>query len=179
MHGANRLGGNSLLDLIVFGRAAGIHTEQAIREGLSLPQATPSAVEEASGRFYRWQKSQKGESVAHLRAEMQKIMQRDFGVFRKGEFMEQGFERTFTAPRTSSERGFERSKSCVQYRPIEAFELENLMSIAIATAFAAVHRTESRGAHFREDYPKRDDANWLKHLLYFEKGDAITSRASI
>jgi len=167
VHGANRLGGNSLLDLIVFGRSAGMHVEQSLNEGLSEPHVSDSDIENSMARLNRWDSTQKGESVAELRNEMQDSMQKHFGVFRTDEVMKEGLgqlnelqQRLANAALTDTSKVFNTAR-------IEALELDNLMLTAKATALSAHARTESRGAHSREDFPDRDDANWIKHTLYF------------
>jgi len=176
VHGANRLGGNSLLDLIVFGRAAGLHVEQRIKEGLAFANASSDDIETAQTRIERWNNNKSGESVSTVRKDLQKIMQNDFGVFRTEETMQQGLsalnelrERLRSAIISDHSQVFNTAR-------IEALELDNLMVTAYATALAATTRKESRGAHSREDFPDRDDKNWLKHSLYFPN-DEIKFRA--
>ncbi len=176
VHGANRLGGNSLLDLVVFGRAAGKAIEEMLAQGLEQPQASDSDLEQAMTRLNRLNESQKGESVATLRAELQDIMQNHFGVFRTGEFMAEGIdklqglgERIATVYLPDKSHTFNTAR-------IEALELQNLFEVAEATAIAANMRTESRGAHAREDFQERDDENWLCHSLYFPSKKSIGKR---
>ena len=108
---------------------------------------------------------------------MKAIMQKDFGVFRLGEYMEQGLEK-LKALRERLNHAFLPDKSKIfNTNKIEALEMDNLMAVAMATAVAAMYRTESRGAHSREDFPGRDDENWLKHTLYFMQGDKMKTRA--
>jgi len=171
VHGANRLGANSLLDLVVFGRAAGLHAKESIEQGLHFSEADSSEIEQALSRLYRWDGNNKGESVNDIRTALQKVMQDDFGVFRAAEHMKNGFmkldelrDRLKYAAITDKSKTFNTAR-------IEALELDNLMATALATANLANVRTESRGAHARYDFPKRDDKNWLKHTLYFEDGE--------
>jgi len=171
VHGANRLGGNSLLDLVVFGRAAGLHVAQELEAGdLDHQSYEADALNQALARYTRWDSTSKGESVAKLHQEMQEVMQNDFGVFREEASMEKGIKklqeinsRLQTAALTDTSRAFNTAR-------VEALELDNLMAVAIATAVCAKARKESRGAHSRIDYPDRDDTNWLKHVLYHTDG---------
>lgn len=178
VHGANRLGGNSLLDLVVFGRAAGLHVEE-LWQSNQLPDLHYVAEEDVLAsltRYQRWESSKDGESPALIRDEMQRVMQEDFGVFRTGEIMAGGLQRLHSL-RQRLEHAQLLDKSAVfNTERVTALELDNLMATAFATAQSALAREESRGAHSREDYPKRDDANWIKHTLYFASGDQIDYR---
>lgn len=178
IHGANRLGGNSLLDLVVFGRAAGIHIEKMWEskqvEDLSIVTEDDIAV--AMARFDRWQNSKDGENPAVIRDEMQRVMQSDFGVFRTGDILEKGLKRLEALrERLAKAKLLDKSK-VFNTELVTALELDNLMATAYATAKSAATRTESRGAHSREDYPKRDDAKWRKHTVYHMSGDEIDFR---
>jgi succinate dehydrogenase / fumarate reductase flavoprotein subunit len=167
VHGANRLGGNSLLDLVVFGRAAGIFIEDALNEGINYLDASESDVESAMKRITRWNESQEGETVPELKRELQSIMQNAFGVFRQEDNMQKGVQQ-LEALRERIANAYLPDKSNIfNTARVEALELDNLMEVAEATAIAALERKESRGAHSRYDYPDRDDVNWLKHSLYF------------
>ena len=167
VHGANRLGGNSLLDLVVFGRAAGLFIEDSLRSGIELRDASGDDVEEANTRLRNLEAAPVTEGVAALRKELQNIMQNHFGVFRKGDFMREGIERLDALrPRVESVGLADKSQAFNTAR-IEALELQNLFEVAEATAISAEQRTESRGAHARDDYQERDDDNWLCHSVYY------------
>ena len=176
VHGANRLGGNSLLDLVVFGRAAGKHIEELLQQGMQLRNAAREDIERAMSRLRRLDESSDGESTAALRAELQNIMQLHFGVFRTGEFMREGIDKlSALGPRI--ENSYLADKSGVfNTARIEALELENLFAVAEATAIAAEGRNESRGAHARDDFRNRDDENWLCHSLYFPTEKKVGKR---
>lgn len=176
VHGANRLGGNSLLDLVVFGRAAGLHLAEHLEE-MPLHDVSHDALEKGFARYQRWETNQSGESVATVRADLQRVMQEDFGVFRTAEVMQKGLRR-LDEIRHRAEKAVLSDKSKVfNTARVEALELDNLIVTAYASALSALTRQESRGAHSREDFPKRDDKHWLKHILYFADKDHIDFRA--
>jgi succinate dehydrogenase / fumarate reductase flavoprotein subunit len=177
VHGANRLGGNSLLDLVVFGRASGLFIEQSLREGIDLRDASQTDIEEAGARLEALNAREQGEQVAPLRHELQEIMQNHFGVFRTGEFMREGIakladlrERVENVVLADRSNAFNTSR-------IECLELQNLFETAEATAVVAEARDESRGAHAREDFTERDDARWLCHSLYHSEGKQVSKRS--
>ncbi|MBA4696597.1 MAG: succinate dehydrogenase flavoprotein subunit [Legionella sp.] len=178
VHGANRLGGNSLLDLVVFGRAAGLHVEDLwqTHQLPALNYVPDEQIDASLARYNRWEHSKTGEDLTQIRKDMQRVMQEDFGVFRKGDIMEAGLMR-LQALQARLQHAVLTDKSKVfNTERITALELDNLMATAYATAKSALARTESRGAHSREDYPKRDDANWIKHTVYLPEGDTIAYR---
>lgn len=176
VHGANRLGGNSLLDLVVFGRATGLHIENVMKQGVSHRDASESDVEASMARLARWNESSAGESVADLRKELQSTMQLNFGVFRTEEHMQTGIkkladlrERIGSAHLTDKTQPFNTAR-------LEALELDNLLEVAEATAIAAEVRKESRGAHARDDYQDRDDDNWLCHSIFNPENKIVSKR---
>ena len=176
VHGANRLGGNSLLDLVVFGRSSGLFIEQALREGIDLKDATDADIDSAMSGINRINNSTEGETTAELRVELQSIMQNYFGVFRRGDYMQEGIEKLKALrPRIENVRLDDKSNAFNTAR-IEALELQNLLEVAEATAITAEVRTESRGAHAREDFTERDDANWLCHSVYFPETKEVGKR---
>ncbi len=178
VHGANRLGGNSLLDLVVFGRAAGLHVEALWQSNQlpDMPYVSGDDIAVSLARYQRWQHSTDGDSPAVIHDEMQRVMQEDFGVFRTGDIMANGLRRLEALrDRLAHAKLLDKSEVFNTER-VTALELDNLMATAYATAQSALARTESRGAHSREDYPKRDDAHWIKHTLYFQDGDSIDYR---
>jgi len=177
VHGANRLGGNSLLDLVVFGRAAGKHIESMLKQGIEQRSASASDIDQALGRLNRLNSTTKGESVAQLRTEMQTIMQNYFGVFRRGDFMREGIQKLAQLRERVANITLADKSNAFNTARIEALELENLFEVAEATAIAAEARTESRGAHARDDFQERDDENWLCHSLYTPGTKAVSKRA--
>ncbi len=177
VHGANRLGGNSLTDLIVFGRAAGIQIEKMLSQGLEQREASESDIEAAMARLNRLNASTSGEKVPVLRKELQNIMQNHFGVFRTGDFMREGIQKLAVLRERIQNVSLEDKSNAFNTARIEALELENLFEVAEATAIAAEGRTESRGAHARDDYKERDDENWLCHSLYFPGDKKLGRRA--
>lgn len=177
VHGANRLGGNSLLDLVVFGRAVGLQIEKSFREGFDFIDPTDEEIERAMGRLNRLNSSTGGESIPEVRAELQKIMQLHFGVFRDGPVMEEGLAMLEVVGKKVKNLHLTDKSGAFNTERIEALELENLFEVAYATAVVAIERKESRGAHSRNDYTERDDENWLCHSLYFPDTKKVGKRA--
>ena len=177
VHGANRLGGNSLLDLVVFGRAAGVHIEEVMRQGVSYRAASESDLEAAGARLARWEGSTGGEGVAALRKELQNVMQINFGVFRTESHMEEGRKLLADLRERIGAAHLADKSSAFNTARVEALELDNLLEVAEATAVVALERRETRGAHAREDYQDRNDDDWLCHSLYFADGQRVGKRA--
>jgi succinate dehydrogenase / fumarate reductase flavoprotein subunit len=175
VHGANRLGGNSLLDLLVFGRAAGRHMQEYLRDN-PYPRALPDNAAEASrARLQRWEQPG-GERVAAISDELRFMMQAHAGVFRTDAVLREGLAKLNELEARLAHAGLQDTSRVFNTARIEALELENLMGVARATLVSAIHRTESRGAHTREDYPQRDDEHWLKHTLYSLVGDQVDTK---
>ncbi len=170
VHGANRLGTNSLLDLVVFGRAVGMYLEEALKDKLKHRDEDPSDIDAVIARVKRWEAPSNTEDPAQVKHELQNVMSLDFGVFRDAQPMKEGLAK-LDRLRTRLQKAKLTDKShTFNNARIEALELDNLMDVAIATAHSAENRTESRGAHSRNDYRERDDEHWLKHTLYFQDG---------
>ncbi len=176
VHGANRLGGNSLLDLVVFGRSSGMFIERALREGVDLREPSQTDIEEATQRLNKVNNSTSGEGAATLRTELQSIMQNHFGVFRKGEFMQEGIKKLEGLRERIENIHLQDKSNAFNTARIEALEVQNLFEVAEATAIAAEERKESRGAHAREDFQERDDENWLCHSMYFPEDKSVGKR---
>jgi succinate dehydrogenase / fumarate reductase flavoprotein subunit len=173
VHGANRLGGNSLLDILVFGRAAGTDILEYVAEHRNHRPMTEADVEPAVTRLARWDRQGAGESVHEVKGDLRKLMEDHCGVFRDDATMLAGVEKLKALrERVEGVRLKDHSKTFNTAR-IEALELDNLVDVGMATLMSALHRQESRGAHSRVDYPDRLDEHWMKHSLYSREGDRM------
>ncbi|MFO7592953.1 MAG: succinate dehydrogenase flavoprotein subunit [Pseudomonadota bacterium] len=170
VHGANRLGGNSLLDIVVFGRAAGNHIIEYLRENRFHRPMPEESIDQAYEHLTRWEQKGEGESVNALRSELQRTMEEYCGVYRSREVLSEGLERVLSLQQRLQGVTLWDNSRIFNTARIEAFELENLMELAVATVTSALAREESRGAHSRIDFPERDDEHWLKHSLFYREG---------
>ena len=177
VHGANRLGGNSLLDLVVFGRASGLFIEDALRQGIEMRDASVTDIESANERLVALNELNDGENVSALRKELQGVMQNYFGVFRKGEFMQEGIKKLDDLKERVDNVKLEDKSNAFNTARVECLELQNLFETAEATAIVAEARRESRGAHAREDFTERNDDEWLCHSIYHREGREVSKRS--
>lgn len=173
VHGANRLGGNSLLDILVFGRAAGQDIIEYLKEHPNHRPMNEASVERAMSRLERWEQPGEGISVRELRDEFRKVMEDHAGVFRTDEIMTEGVEKVKAIKEKLKDVRLTDQSKVFNTARAEALELENLIDVGMAIVLSALERKESRGAHSRPDYPNRDDKNWMKHSLYFQDEDRV------
>lgn len=167
VHGANRLGTNSLLDLLVFGKSAGEHMVQWLSREKINPDLPSDAGDRSATRLDRLQTTSAGESVAELGALMRQVVQQHAGVFRQGKRLQEGVQLIRDLSQRVAQVTIEDKSQVFNTARVEALELENLILVAEATVVSAEARHESRGAHAHQDYPERDDVDWLKHSLWY------------
>lgn len=170
VHGANRLGTNSLLDLVVFGRRAGISMNKDL-EDLDWPPLPPNADEDALVRIANIKSRKKGTRVSLIRSQLQQLMTEHCSVFRNYADMSKALQSVRELREMQQGIAIDNKGTSFNTDLTEALELESLLGLAETILLSAIARTESRGAHYREDYPERDDINWLKHTLVTTKND--------
>jgi len=173
VHGANRLGGNSLLDILVFGRAAGLDITDFLKDNPNHKPMSTASLDKAMASFQRFDQAGEGISVAELRAEFQKVMEDHAGVFRVQDVMDEGVQKVKAVRDKLDDVRLKDQSRVFNTARVEAFELVNMIDVGMSIALSAAQRQESRGAHSRPDFPERDDKNWLKHSLYFREGDTL------
>ena len=170
VHGANRLGGNSLLDILVFGRAAANHIVDHLKESRYHRPLNDDSVEQAMARLTRWDRRDGTETVDGIKRELQTSMEKYCGVFRNETILQEGVNKVVELEQRLQNAYIKDHSKVFNTARIEALELENLMDIALATVRSALERRESRGAHSRVDYPDRDDTQWMRHSLFYKEG---------
>ncbi len=174
VHGANRLGTNSLLDLLVFGKSAAEQVIRDLKEDGQLQKALPKDADALTQqRLARLDGQRNGERVSEVGAEMRRIMQLHCGVFRFPELLTEGVRKLKEVAARAARTGIQDKSRTFNTARVEALELDNLIETAVASLVSAEARKESRGSHDRADYPERDDRNWLKHTLWHKEGDRL------
>ena len=171
VHGANRLGSNSLIDLVVFGRAAGLRLGETLKANAAQPELPEGAGDEALARIEKYRNANGGTKTADIRLNMQRAMQDHCAVFRTTESMDEGVEKMKSVFASMEDISVSDRTMIWNTDLMETLELENLMANAMTTMFSAANRTESRGAHAHEDHPERDDKKWMKHTLSWFDSD--------
>ena len=170
VHGANRLGTNSLLDILVFGRAAGNRIIEDLKKSPHHKPLPADATDKALARLARLDGQKDGENVAQVGTDLRKTMQAHCGVFRFADMLKQGVTKISEVAQRAAHTEIKDKSRVFNTARVEALELDNLAEVALATMVSAEARNESRGAHARDDFPQRDDDKWLKHTLYFSAG---------
>jgi succinate dehydrogenase / fumarate reductase flavoprotein subunit len=176
VHGANRLGTNSLLDLIVFGRAAALRAKELLTTSDPAPSAPPEILEKPLSRFEQLRQADGSLKVGELRLRMQRIMQRHCSVFRTEALLQEGVQEMLSVQEDLQKLGLFDRSLIWNTELVEGLELQNLVAQSLVSLSSALGRQESRGSHAREDFPERDDVNWLQHTLSWlgEDGRKVT-----
>ena len=172
VHGANRLGTNSLLDLVVFGRRAGRHIGDYVKE-VELPAVNENVADISGGWIKQLTDGQAGPHGGHIMEEMQTVMMEKVGIYRTGSEMQAAVDQVHDLLERYQQVRVQDSGRAFNTDLLELIELRNLLDLSLLTAASALNRRESRGAHSREDFTERDDDNWLKHTLAYLDGDTV------
>jgi succinate dehydrogenase / fumarate reductase flavoprotein subunit len=174
VHGANRLGTNSLLDLLVFGKSAGAQVVKDLAKDTgALPELPKDAADKTMARLARLDSTTTGERVADVGAEMRRTMQLHCGVFRFPDGLADGVKKMLAVSERVKHTYIQDKSKVFNTARVEALELDNLVEVAVATMISAEARKESRGAHDRSDHHQRDDVNWMKHTLWYKEGNRL------
>jgi len=173
VHGANRLGTNSLLDLLVFGRAAGNHIVDFNLKTKSHKPLPKDAADYTLSRLARLDSAKNGEYAQDVANDIRSAMQKHAGVFRTQESMNEGVTKIAALRERTKAIGLKDNSKVFNTARIEALEVDNLIEAAQATMVSAAARPESRGAHAHNDFPNRDDANWMKHTMWYSEGNRL------